>query len=95
VGVPLIVAVLFPLSWNFTAPGSVPTALKEEIGKPVTVTVNEPGEPTVNVVLLALVNAGGTSTVTVVVAVVVAGVVAVLVTVSVYVVVAVGEMGTT
>jgi hypothetical protein len=46
----------------------------------------------VNVVLLALVNAGGAWTVTVVVAVTVAGVVAAFVTVSVYVVVDVGEI---
>ena len=74
---------MFPLSWKVTVPGSVPTEVSPASGKPVTETVNEPGEPTVNVVLLALVNAGGTSTVTCVVAVVEAGVVAELVTVRV------------
>jgi hypothetical protein len=60
----------------------------------VVVTVNEPGAPTVNVALLALVIVGGTCTVTNAVAVTVAGVVAALVTVSVYVVVEAGAMVT-
>ena len=60
-------------------------------GFPVVLTVKVPFEPTVNVALLAVVIAGGTSTVTVVIAVTVAGVVAALVTVNVYVVVDVGE----
>jgi hypothetical protein len=88
------VAVPSLLSWNVTVPGSAPTAFNDGIGFPVVLTVKVPFEPTVNVVLLALVIAGGTWTVTVVVRVTVAGVVAVFVTVNVYVVVAAGEMFT-
>jgi hypothetical protein len=81
------------LSWKVTLPGGrEPVKFNAATGLPVVLTVNVPFEPTVNVVLLALVNAGGAWTVTVVVAVTVAGVVAAFVTVSVYVVVDVGEI---
>jgi hypothetical protein len=93
VGVPLIVAVPSPLSWKVTLPGGrEPVKFNAATGLPVVLTVKVPFEPTMNVVLLALVNAGGAWTVTVVVAVTVAGVVAAFVTVSVYVVVDVGEI---
>ena len=93
-GIPLIVAVPFPLSANVTVFGSDPVSLSAGIGLPVAVTLNVPFAPTVNVVLLPLVIAGDEWTVTVVVAWTVAGVVAELMTVSVYVVVVVGEMVT-
>jgi len=93
-GIPLTVAVPFPLSVNVTAFGSDPTSLNTGVGTPVAVTLNVPFVPTVNVVLLLLVIVGDEWTVTVVVAWTVAGVVAELITVSVYVVVVVGEMVT-
>ena len=95
VGVPLIVAVPFPLSVKVTVPGgSVPVNDSVGFGFPVVVTVKVPGTLTVNDVLMLLVIVGAEFTVTVVVDVRVAGVLAVLVTVSVYVVVDVGEMVT-
>jgi len=59
VGVPLSVAVPLPLSWKLTPLGNVPDWLMLGVGDPVVVTVNVPNAPTVNVVLLALVIAGG------------------------------------
>jgi hypothetical protein len=41
-----------------TPVGSVPTSVIVGVGKPVAVTVKEPGVPVANVVLLALVMAG-------------------------------------
>jgi len=89
-----MVAVPSPLSWKVTVPGNEPVAFKEGFGFPVVFTMNEPGVPTVNVVLFKVVIVGGTFTVTIAVAVTVAGVVAALVTVSVYVVVEAGTMVT-
>ena len=57
-GVPLRVAVPFPLSLNVTPPGSVPVSVKDGVGKPVVSTVNDADAPTLNVVLLGLVMAG-------------------------------------
>ena len=48
---------------NVTPLGSVPPSLKLGAGNPVTVTVNVPAVPTVNVVLFALVIAGAWLTV--------------------------------
>jgi hypothetical protein len=64
-GVPLNVAVPFPLFTNVTPPGSAPVCVNEAAGIPVVVTVNVPGEPAVNVVLAALVIAGAWFTVSV------------------------------
>jgi hypothetical protein len=71
------------LSTKVTPLGKDPLSTNDGAGFPEVVTENVPFTPTVNVALLALVNAGGTSTVIITVAVVVAGVVAVLVTVNV------------
>jgi len=59
--VPVVVAVPLstPAALNVTPLGSVPLSLRVGVGKPVAVTGNEPAVPTVNVVLLALVMAGG------------------------------------
>jgi hypothetical protein len=57
-GVPLSVAVPFPLLTNVTPLGSAPLSLTDGVGVPVAVTVKLPAVPTVNVVLLALVIAG-------------------------------------
>jgi hypothetical protein len=57
-GVPLSVAVPFPLSLNVTPLGSVPVSANVGVGDPVAVTVKLPAVPTVNVVLLPLVIAG-------------------------------------
>jgi hypothetical protein len=57
-GVPLSVAVPFPLSLNVTPLGSAPDSVSEGVGVPVVVTVKLPAVPTVNVVLFALVIAG-------------------------------------
>jgi hypothetical protein len=57
-GVPLSVAVPFPLFTNVTPLGSVPVSVNVGVGDPVVVTVKLPAVPTVNVVLLALVIAG-------------------------------------
>ena len=57
-GVPLRVAVPFPLSLKVTPPGSVPVSVKDGGGKPVVDTVNDAAEPTVNVALLRLVMEG-------------------------------------
>jgi hypothetical protein len=57
-GVPLSVAVPFPLLVNVTPLGSVPVSLSVGVGLPVAVPVNVPAVPTVNVVLLPLVIAG-------------------------------------
>jgi hypothetical protein len=51
------------LSTNVTPVGSVPASAREGVGTPVAVTVNVPAAPTVNAVLLALVNAGAWLTV--------------------------------
>jgi len=50
---------------NVTPVGSAPVSLNVGAGNPVAVTVNVPAVPTVNVVLLALVMAGGWPTVSV------------------------------
>ncbi len=50
---------------NVTPVGSVPVSDTVGAGKPVVVTVNVPGVPTVKVVLFALVIAGGALTATV------------------------------
>ena len=58
-GVPARVAVPLPLSVNVTPVGNVPLSVSVAGGvKPVVVTVNVPGVPTVKVVLLGLVMAG-------------------------------------
>jgi hypothetical protein len=57
-GVPLSVAVPFPLFTNVTPLGRVPVSVTDGVGAPVVVTVKLPAVPTVNVVLLALVIAG-------------------------------------
>src|SRR5713226_7723922 len=57
-GVPLSVAVPFPLFLKVTPLGSAPDSDKDGVGVPVVVTVNVPTLPTVKVVLLALVIAG-------------------------------------
>lgn len=62
-GVPLSVAVPFPLPTNVTPDGSAPVSLSVGVGTPVVVTLNVPAAPTVNVALLPLVIAGGLSTV--------------------------------
>jgi len=62
-GVPLSVAVPFPLSVKVTPLGSAPVSARDGIGVPVAVTVNVPRVPTVNVVLLALVITGAVFTV--------------------------------
>jgi hypothetical protein len=59
-GVPLSLAVPFPLFTNVTPLGSVPVSVSVGAGVPVVVTVRLPAVPTVNVVLLALVIAGAT-----------------------------------
>ena len=65
-GVPLSVPVPLPLSTNVTPPGSAtPLRVIAGAGKPVVVTVNVPGGPTVNVVRFALVMAGALLTVSV------------------------------
>ena len=65
-GVPLSVPVPLPLSTNVTPAGSAtPVRVIAGAGKPVVVTVNVPGVPTVNVVELALVIAGAWFTVSV------------------------------
>ena len=56
---PLSVPVPLPLSAKVTPPGSAPASVSAGVGKPVVVTVNDPAEPAVNIVLLALVIAGG------------------------------------
>ena len=62
-GVPLSVAVPFPLLTNVTPLGSAPVSVTDGVGVPVVVTVKLPAVPTVNVVLLALVIAGAWFTV--------------------------------
>jgi hypothetical protein len=57
-GVPLSVAVPFPLSLNVTPLGSAPVAVSDGVGVPAVVTEKFPGVFTVNVVLLALLIAG-------------------------------------
>jgi hypothetical protein len=54
-GVPLSVAVPLPLSVKVTPGGKAPVSVKDGTGEPVLVIVKEPAEPTLNVVLLALV----------------------------------------
>jgi hypothetical protein len=56
-GVPLKVAVPLPLSVKVTPVGKLPVMLNEGVGEPVLVIVNEPADPTLNVVLLRLVMA--------------------------------------
>jgi mRNA-degrading endonuclease toxin of MazEF toxin-antitoxin module len=53
------------LSANETPLGSVAVSANVGKGKPVVVTVNDPATPTVKLVLLALVNTGAESTVSV------------------------------
>ena len=57
-GVPLSIAVPFPLSTNVTPLGSAPVSVRVGVGDPVVVTVKLPAVPTVNVVVLALVMLG-------------------------------------
>jgi len=57
-GVPLIVAVPFPLSTKLIGLGNEPVKDSVGVGLPVVVTVKFPFTPTVNVVLLALVIVG-------------------------------------
>ena len=57
-GVPLSVAVPFPLFVKVTPLGSAPDSVRDGVGDPVVVTVKLPAVPTVNVVLLALVIVG-------------------------------------
>jgi hypothetical protein len=57
-GVPASVAVPLPLSLKVTGLGNGPDSLRAGVGEPVVVTVNVPAEPTVKVVLFALVIAG-------------------------------------
>src|SRR5215472_12572307 len=64
-GVPLSVAVPFPLFTNVTPLGSVPVFVSDGVGVPVVVTVKLPAVPTVNVVLLALVMLGAIPALTV------------------------------
>jgi hypothetical protein len=59
-GVPLRVPVPLPLSVNVTPLGGVPPNVKAAVGIPEVVTVNEPGAPSVKVVLLPLVITGFT-----------------------------------
>ena len=62
-GVPLSVPVPLPLSTNVTPAGSAaPPRASVGSGKPLVVTVNVPGVPTVNVVVAALVIAGASLT---------------------------------
>jgi len=56
-GVPLSTPVA---AANVTPAGNAPLSVSVGVGVPVAVTVNDPETPTVKVVLLALVNAGGT-----------------------------------
>ena len=65
VGVPLRVAVPFPLFVKVTPLGRVPDSLSDGVGDPVAVTVKLPAVPTANVVLFALVIAGAWFTVNV------------------------------
>jgi hypothetical protein len=62
-GVPLSVAVPFPLSLNVKPLGSVPVSVSDGVGDPVVVTLKLPAAPTVNVVLFALVIVGAVVTV--------------------------------
>ena len=57
-GVPLKLAVPFPLFLNVTPAGNVPVAIRNGVGVPVAVTVKLPATPTVKRVVLALVIAG-------------------------------------
>ena len=57
-GIPLSVAVPFPLFMNVTPLGSAPVSVRVGVGVPVVVTVKLPAVPTVNVAVLALVIAG-------------------------------------
>ena len=56
-GVPLSTPVA---AANVTPPGKVPASASVGVGVPVAVTVKDPVTPTVKLVLLALVKAGGT-----------------------------------
>ena len=64
-GVPLSVPVPFLLLTNETPVGKAPVLVKVGVGVPGAVTLNEPSEPAVNVVLLALVIARPALTVSV------------------------------
>jgi len=64
-GVPLSVAVPFPLFTNVTPLGSVPVFVSDGFGVPVVVTVKLPAVPTANVVLVALVMLGAIPALTV------------------------------
>lgn len=65
VAVPETVAVPLPLSMKVTPVGSAPLSFNAGVGEPLVVTVNAPAAPAVNVALLALVIAGGPTTVSV------------------------------
>jgi hypothetical protein len=54
-GVPLSVAVPFPLSVNVTPGGRVPVSDSAGVGFPVVVMLNEPGRPNVKLAALVLV----------------------------------------
>src|SRR5271157_273491 len=60
VGVPLRVAVPFPLSTNVTPLGRLPDSVMAGVGLPVVVTVNDPNVPCVKVTLFPLVIVGAT-----------------------------------
>ncbi len=62
-GVPLKVAVPFPLSTKDTPLGNAPDSLRLAVGNPVVVTVKLPRLPSVKVVLLALLIVGAWLTV--------------------------------
>jgi hypothetical protein len=64
-GVPLRVAVPFPLSTKVTPAGSAPVSLSDGVGVPEVVTANVPAAPTVKVALFTLVNTGARFTVSV------------------------------
>lgn len=58
-GVPEIVAVPFPLSWNARPAGSTPVSVMLGAGEPLVVTVKLELWPTVKLTLVELVIAGG------------------------------------
>ena len=65
-GMPLSVAVPFPLSVKVTLAGKAPTlVIVVTVGEPAAVTVKEPGLPIVKAVLSALVMVGASVTVSV------------------------------
>src|SRR5262245_54279726 len=64
-GMPLNVPVPLPLSTNVTPAGRTPLIVRAGNGKPLVVTVNDPGLPARNAVPAALVMAGDSFTVNV------------------------------